>query len=133
MFFVNPLALDERDREVERAVGAAAIGRLFIERVGRFEVPRRMVARLEQQAEADHGPDVAHVRGLAVEGERLVVASGRVGGSGQQGLIMRDFGMRRRRLTAKFDRGSGVLFESVHFDAFHAGGRVVRMGGEALA
>ena len=108
---VDPLALDERDREIERAVGAAALGRLFVERVGRLEILRRVVARFEQQAETDHRADVARVGGLAIEGEGFVVAAGGVGRAGEQSLVVRDFRMRRRRLTAEFDRGFGVLLQ----------------------
>ena len=130
---VDPLALDKRDGEVERAVGAAALSRFLIERIGRLEVLWRVIARLEQKTETDHGPDVVGFRGLAIKPDGFIVAAGGEGGAGEQSLVVRDLRVGRRGLAADLDGGLRVLLKRLHFDAIDAGGGVVGMGREALA
>ena len=131
---VDPLALDKRDGEVERAVGAAALSRFLIERIGRLEVLWRVIARLEQKTETDHGADVVGFRGLAIKPDGFVVAAGGEGGAGEQSLVVRDLRVGRRGLDRRtWTAASAFFLERLHFDAVDAGGGVVGMGREALA
>src|SRR6202011_1148377 len=73
---VDPLALDKRHSEVERAVGAAAASRFLIECISGLEIPRSVVARLKQQTETDLGAGVIGVGRLAIKHDAFIVMSG---------------------------------------------------------
>ena len=67
----DAVALRQRDGEIDRAVGEAALRRLLVKRVRRLEILGRMVAGFQHQTQAVHRAGVAGVGRLLVERHRL--------------------------------------------------------------